>query len=221
MPDVSKDIVLDLWGPYACFTPPYAKVDRYSYAVPTPSAIRGILNAIYGKPEEFYWIIRRIEVMRPVRYVQCKRNEVKAVLGGKAKPICVEDQRTQRSMAMLKDVRYRVTAAIAARVSGGSLALRNQAVRRIEKGQCFFQPYLGVRECECYFAPADAGALPIRETMDLNLMVYDTHDPTAVQPGFSGVDLSLYHCVMEDGVIEVPEYGSPAVLKMGGGPAAC
>ena len=88
------DIVLDVWGDYACFSRPEAKVERMSYPVPTPSAIRGFLSGIYSKPPEFYWQVRRIEVMKPIQFISFKRNEVKGKLG--RTPIEVEDERTQR-----------------------------------------------------------------------------------------------------------------------------
>ena len=216
-----NDVVLDLWGPLACFTPAQAKVERVSYAVPTPSAIRGMLASIYGKPEEFYWLVRRIEVLNPIRYVSCRRNEV-AVKASGLRPIDVEDAknvRTQRSTTMLKDVRYRVTASLIPRSSDPAVAktLLSQANRRIAKGQCFLQPYLGTRECECYFGPADVSRDPIRETQDFNYMTYDTHVPADATRGKSEANVSLYHCVMVDGVIDVPDYDDPSVLKIGGG----
>lgn len=217
-----KDITVDLWGPMACFTPPYAKVERYSYPVPTPSALRGILSAIYEKPQEFYWVIRRIEVMSPIQYMTVKRNEVNKRLpnGANPKPIYIEDSRTQRTTVLLKDVRYRVTASIIVVKDGerGSVetSLRKQALRRIETGQCFHQPYMGLKEYPCYFALADMDAVPIQESHDYNLMVYDTHVPRDAEKR-TGCQTSLYNCVMTNGVIDVPDYSNPEVLKIQGG----
>ena len=70
-------ISIEVWGDFACFTPPYAKVERLTYPFPTPSACRGILSAIYSKPAEFYWQIDRIEILNPIQYISFKRNEVK------------------------------------------------------------------------------------------------------------------------------------------------
>lgn len=77
---MSKEIVVEVWGDLACFTDPASKVERRSYPVPTPSAARGILSAIYSKPPEFYWQVKRIEVLNPIRYISFKRNEVKATV---------------------------------------------------------------------------------------------------------------------------------------------
>lgn len=210
--------MIDLWGPMACFTPPMAKVERYSYPVPTPSAIRGALASIYSKPEEFYWMVKKIEVMRPIQYMLCKRNELKSTIAKPEQPIDCEDAdvRTQRTTMFLKDVRYRVTARLVPRQGGADVeaSLRNQAKRRIESGQCFLQPYLGLRECTCYFELASEPATPIQETMELGMMVFDTHVPGDKQER-SESNVSLYQCSMVNGVIEVPDYESDAVLKIG------
>lgn len=217
-----KDITVDLWGPMACFTPPYAKVERYSYPVPTPSALRGILSSIYGKPQEFYWVIRRIEVMSPIQYMTVRRNEVHtfSLSGKNPKPVYIEDCRTQRATVLLKDVHYRVTASIIVVKEGDrgnvETALRKQALRRITTGQCFHQPYMGLKEYPCYFALADMDAAPIQESHDYNLMVYDTHVPWDAEKR-TGCQTSLFNCVMVNGVIDVPDYRSPEVLKIQGG----
>lgn len=211
--------VVDVWGPRACFTPPYAKVERLSLSVPTPSALRGILSAIYCKPAEFYWTIDQIEVMNPIRFQSCKRNELKSKMSG-AKPIDADAVTTQRVMTMLVDVYYRITATMHPRKLDAKFEtqLVNQMNRRLSHGQCFFQPCLGIRECECYFAPADVNSdkKPIPVTQDFGLMTFDTHVPGLNTPGQVDLSLSLYHCTMIDGVIQVPDYDSPEVLKIGG-----
>ena len=72
-----KEIVIDVWGDFACFSRPESKVERLTYPVPTPSAMRGLLSAIYSKPNEFYWQITKIEVLNKPAYISFKRNEVK------------------------------------------------------------------------------------------------------------------------------------------------
>jgi CRISPR-associated protein Cas5d len=69
--------VIRVWGEFACFSRPEMKVERFSYPVPTPSAARGILDAIYCKPTKFRWQVLRIEVLKPIRYIALRRNEVK------------------------------------------------------------------------------------------------------------------------------------------------
>ena len=123
--------VIEVWGDLACFTRPEMKVERFSYPVMTPSAARGILDAIYCKPIEFGWRIDRIEILKPIRYIALRRNEVKEKInvnalrapmsrGGEVTPIVADatrdmvgsDQqgRTQRQTMALVDVHYRIHA---------------------------------------------------------------------------------------------------------------
>ena len=107
-------VTLEIWGDFALWTRPESKVERLTYPVPTPSGIRGVLSSIYAKPSEFLWSVRRIEVLRPIRYITFKRNEVKAKMPAALEKKCIdyEKERTQRQSVCLKDVRYRITAEI-------------------------------------------------------------------------------------------------------------
>ena len=214
-----REISLEVWGDFACFSRPECKVERLSYPVITPSAARGILSAIYSKPVEFYWQVKRIEVLKPIKYISFKRNEVKSRQSGK-KPVFVEDDRTQRQSVVLKDVRYRITAEIVKRpdFSGTLEQLYAQALNRIEKGKCFFQPSLGLREFACYFGPSGDSA-PIEDSCDLGYMLYDVFDfKNDIEVTEKTTPcISLFSAKMERGVIEVPEIDSPLVLKPEGG----
>lgn len=213
-----EEIIIEVWGDFACFSEPYAKVERLTYPFPTPSAARGILSAIYMKPKEFWWQINRIEVLKPIRYISFKRNEVKSTVG--SDPICTDDERTQRQTVALRDVRYRIAASIIPRpdFAGREKQLYEQALRRIRGGKCFCTPSLGVREFVCYFEESDGQRQPIPDSLDAGIMVYDVFGPedVAVQKK-TKPHLSLFHAVMESGVIRVPPYDSPEVLK-GGSP---
>lgn len=213
---MNREIVLEVWGDFACFTDPASKVERRSYPVPTPSAVRGILSALYSKPPEFYWQVMRIEVLNPIRYISFKRNEVKSTV--KDTPIYADEDRTQRQTQALRDVRYRITAEICPRPDfrGTVEQLYAQAMRRIRGGKTFYQPSLGLREFVAYFEESDGSRPPIQESVDLGLMVYDVFDlhDWAVRKKAKPC-LSLYHARMENGVIEVPPYDSPEVLKGG------
>lgn len=213
---MNREIILEVWGDFACFTDPASKVERRSYPVPTPSAVRGILSALYSKPPEFYWQVMRIEVLNPIRYISFKRNEVKSTV--KDTPIYADEDRTQRQTQALRDVRYRITAEICPRPDfrGTVEQLYAQAMRRIRGGKTFYQPSLGLREFVAYFEESDGSRPPIQESMDLGLMVYDVFDlhDWAVRKKAKPC-LSLYHARMENGVIEVPPYDSPEVLKGG------
>ena len=217
------EVVLDVWGDFACFSRPDGKVERLTYPVPTPSTVRGILSSIYSKPKEFYWQDNRIEVLNPIRYISFKRNEVKSKMGKKREPLFTDEERTQRQTVALRDVRYRFAASICPRpdFAGTETQLYEQALRRIRGGKTFVQPALGLKEFVAYFQEGDCerGPKPIPVDMDLGLMVYDIfdlHDCEVREK--TRPRLSLYHCVMHQGVIQVPPYDSPEVLK---GDAVC
>ena len=199
-----KEIVIEVWGDFACFSAPYAKVERLTYPLPTPSAARGILSAIYMKPKEFRWQVNRIEVLSPIHYISFKRNEVKST--------------TSAAPISLQDVRYRIAASIVPRpaFAGKETQLYEQALRRIRGGKCYFQPSLGLREFACYFEESDGSRSPISQSMDAGLMVYDLFTPEDVEvTKKTKIQMSLFHAVMENGVIQVPPYDSPEVLKGG------
>lgn len=219
---MNGEICIEVWGDFACFAPPYAKVERLTYPVPTPSAMRGLLSSIYAKPAEFVWLVTKIEVLNPIRYMNFMRNEVKSTVSIKSDVensfLYTDEDRTQRQTQVLKDVRYRITARICPRkeFTGTLEQLHCQALRRIRGGKTFMQPSLGMREFVCYFEESDGSRPPIDVSMDLGLMVYDVFDlhdysvRAKTKPS-----LSLYHAVMEHGVIHVPDYDSEEVLKGG------
>lgn len=194
--------VLKVWGELACFTRPELKVERFSYPVITPSAARGIFDAIYCKPQEFRWQITRIEVLKPVRYIALRRNEVKEkapplrtilgwVNGEEVTPIWADgdrallgtDQkgRTQRQTMALKDVAYYLYARICPwpGFEDRLPALEAQFRRRASQGKCIYQPYLGCREFPAYFELVEPTAQlepPIDWSIDVGLMLYDVFD---------------------------------------------
>lgn len=172
--------VLEAWGELACFTRPELKVERFSYPVITPSAARGIFDAIFCKPNrdptkaEFRWQIKRIEILRPPQYIALRRNEVKEKISvdrvsswmtGKElpEPIWADGTkemlgtdmkgRTQRQTLALKDVRYRLHAEIRPHPAFADRlrGLEAQFQRRARGGKCFYQPYFGCREFPAYF----------------------------------------------------------------------
>jgi CRISPR-associated protein Cas5d len=207
---------LEVSGPFACFTRPEMKVERVSYDVMTPSAARAVFEAILWKPA-IRWRIQRIEVLRPIRWVNLRRNEVSAVIstrnvqqamtaGSGALGLFIEDERQQRAGLFLRDVAYRLHASLE---MIGEDARSNPAKyiemfqRRASKGQCVNQPYLGCREFAAQFRLVeDAATSPaISETRKLGWMLHDldfshTADP---QPRF------FYAC-MQAGIIEVPPF---------------
>ena len=214
-----REIVLEVWGDFALFSEPAAKVERMTYPFMTPSAARGLLSSIYSKPKEFYWQVNRIEVLRPIQYISFKRNEVKCTVSDK--PIFTDEERTQRQSVALKDVRYRIAASIIPQpdFAGKETQLYEQAFRRIRTGKCYMQPSLGLKEFIAYFEEYDPSVhtdRPIEDSMDIGLMVYDIfdlHDCSVHKK--TSFQLSLFHAVMDQGVIQIPPYDSPDVLKGG------
>lgn len=194
---------LRVWGDFACFTRPEMKVERVSYPVPTPSAARGILEAILYKPQ-FRWRIHRIAVLRPVRFLAFRLNEVKAVLSARtAEPILADEERTQRNTLALRDVEYVIEASLALtplaarrrRFAPGSDEPEGEDNlgkyhgmfrRRAEKGQCFAQPVFGCRGFPAHFELSDVSAMSvppgINRDADLGLMVFDVWDLDAQNP---------------------------------------
>jgi CRISPR-associated protein Cas5d len=222
---LKKEIVLEVWGDFACFSRPESKVERLTYPVPTPSAMRGVLSAIYSKPAEFFW---QIEVLNDLKYISFKRNEVKdkmpknpvePILADASREQTGTDQkgRTQRQTVALKNVHYRVYASICRREGCdiGEDDLYKQALRRIRYGKCFFQPSLGLREFVAYFEESDRSKPPKKDLdLDLGYMVYDVFDLHSFEVGDkTSPFVSLFHAVLKNGVMEVPPYDSEAVLK--------
>ena len=163
---------------------------------------------------EFYYQINRIEVLHPISYVSFKCNEVKSRVS--SNPIDVEEDRTQRMTVALRDVRYRIAASIIPRpaLAGKEPQLYEQALRRIRTGKTYFQPSMGLRQFPAYFEESDEKAPPIDVDMDAGLMVYDVfdlHDDSVSKK--AKPRLSLFHAVMEHGVVQIPPYDSPEVLK--------
>ena len=201
---MARDQILEVWGELACFTRPELKVERFSYPVITPSAARGIYDAIYCKPQEFRWQITQIEILSRPRYIALRRNEVKdkapptqTILQwreGRKEPTPIiadgtsdelgTDQkgRTQRQTMALKNVRYRLHAYIHcwAVFEAHLPALEAQFRRRASQGKCIYQPYLGCREFPAYFELVDPSTRqkpPIEDVnLDIGLMLYDVFD---------------------------------------------
>jgi CRISPR-associated protein Cas5d len=234
--------VLEVWGDFACFSRPELKVERFSYPVITPSAARGIFDAVYAKPAEFRWAVTAVEVLSKPSNIALRRNEVKdkanvnAVLdwmSGKREPEPIwadgdrdllgtdERGRTQRQTMALKDVRYRLHAEIRPwpGFEGRQTALEAQFRRRAERGKCFYQPCLGVREFPAFFRLVEPGGdpPPVFLDQDLGLMLYDVFDLSRPGTSEDGPAVSLFRATLRGGVLAVPDYASPDVLKIQGG----
>lgn len=211
-----KEIQVEVWGDFGCFSRPESKVERLTYPVITPSAARGILSAIYSKPPEFYWQVKKIEVLKPIRYISIKRNEViNSKIGRSMKSMLVEESRTQRQTVALKDIRYRITAEIIPQkdFKGTVNQLYEQALRRIRSGKCYYQPSFGLREFICYFSePTDA--VPIPCDIDLGIMLYDVFDLHKFKVTEKAEPyVTVFKARLERGILHVPDFDSDEVLK--------
>jgi len=172
-----KTVCLKVWGDFACFTRPEMKVERVSYDVITPSAARAVFEAILWKPE-IRWTVTKVEVLKPIRWISMRRNEVGAIASEipakQSGGLYIEDQRQQRAGLFLRDVAYRLHARFEV-VDGSQHIHRYPELRRrfppdseegppenpakylamfqrrASKGQCFNQPYLGCREFSAFF----------------------------------------------------------------------
>jgi CRISPR-associated protein Cas5d len=181
-------------------------VERVSYPIMTPSAARGILEAVLWKPA-IQWRVRRIKVLNPIKFIAFRRNEVNSKAPDPrrslVRPFYADDDRAQRNTIALRDVDYVIEADILMTDGAGADDNMTKFVemftRRLEKGQHFHQPYLGCREFDADVGPPDGAPSPIPESRDLGLMLWDI----AFSP--SGNRPLLYEARMVDGVIEVPE----------------
>jgi CRISPR-associated protein Cas5d len=165
-------VSVKVWGDYACFSRPEFKVERVSYPMITPSAARGVLEAIFWKPE-FRYEIRAIGVIKLGSQVTILRNEIDRKQG--RAPFFVEEARQPRSSLILKDVAYLIQAEMVLRDHASDPIYKycDQFNRRTERGQCHHTPYLGTREFVAFFAPPDGEQPDSSLNLDLGLMLFD------------------------------------------------
>lgn len=218
-----KRYCLELSGDFACFTRPEMKVERVSYDVMTPSAARACFEAILWKPA-IRWHIRQIDVLRPINWINLRRNEVgnvistrniEAAMKGSDVPLGmnIEDERQQRAGLFLRDVTYRVHADLEFMAERDKTANANKYYdmfeRRASRGQCVNQPYLGCREFAAFFRLVnniDDEPEPIPETRDLGFMLHDLDftNPNDPMPKF-------FRAQMVNGSIKIPTWNSEEV----------
>ena len=172
-------VQVKVWGDFACFTRPEMKVERVSYPVMTPSAARGILEAIFWKPE-FTWRVVQIDVLNPIRYYSIVRNEVSSRMSTRAAAsqgghYFAEEDRAQRHTLALRDVAYIIHAQVEVKdgVDEDAAKFRDQFRRRVKRGQYYHHPYLGTREFSADFEEPDGSEKPIDYTDDLGKMLLD------------------------------------------------
>ncbi len=210
-------VEVKVWGPYACLTRPELHTERVSYECLTPSAARGILEAIFWHAP-MRWRVREIVVLRPIRHFSILRNEVKSRAGRGADSLSASDDRTQRHTLGLRDVTYIIRADVW--LPPGTVddegrpidpaKYRDQFRRRVERGQCFHRPYLGAREFAADFSMPDGTEQPhesLRDTtIDLGRMLFD------IDYNAGGNQARFFEARLENGVLHVPPalYETPA-----------
>lgn len=220
-------IKLHVWGDNACFTRPEMKVERVSYDVITPSAARGILEAIHWKPA-IHWVVDKIHVLEPISFESIRRNEVASKISARKVSSAMKKgttdnlymlsddgkERQQRAATILRRVGYVIEAhfvltekATADDNEGKHLDIFN---RRARKGQCFHHPYMGTREFPAQFSLLEKGAWPTSNLpenardRDFGWMLHDIDFSNNNTPRF-------FRAVMEGGAIEVPPFNSEEV----------
>ena len=200
-------------GPLACFTRPEFSTERLSYEVITPSAARGVLEAVLWKPA-ILWRIHAVHVLSEIKWTEFRRNEVNrrvstndatsAANGRTAlRDYFADEDRAQRNTVALRDVDYVVDASITmtARAGAEDNLLKFQAMfeRRLQVGQHVYQPYLGCREFPAYVEAADTIPATIDETRDLGWMLHDMDYGADRRPRF-------FQARLENGVMQVPAW---------------
>lgn len=206
----SSLLEVKVWGEFACFTRPEMKVERVSYPVMTPSAARGVLEAILWKPE-VRWEVREIRVLNAIRHISFLRNEVNnpAIIstaqswaedGGS---YFAEDDRAQRHTLALRDVAYIIRAQMILSPDAKDPIKKYEEMfrRRVAQGQCFHRPYMGCREFVALFGPPDTDDQAIAINDDLGLMLFDLE----YSGDGSGRGMpKFFSARLQQGVLQVP-----------------
>lgn len=209
-------VKVSVWGDYALFSRPELKVERYSYDIITPSAARGILDAIYWH-KGMCWIIDKIYVKNPIQFTSVRRNEVKSKIpknlvlnayNGTATPLYISTKEdiVQRASILLCNVSYVIEAHFEmtdkANESDNPGKFKDIIMRRLRKGQCYHMPYFGCREFPANFALCEEEeihtAYDVVPEKDLGFMLYDMDysDPENIRPMF-------FRAIMKQGVVDL------------------
>ena len=209
-------VKMKVWGDFALFSRPELKVERCSYDVMTPSAARGILDAIYWHPG-LKWVVDKIYVRKPIQFTSVRRNEVKnkvlasSVLqayNGGEKPLYIssKEEIVQRASMLLCDVEYVIDAHFEmterANATDNPGKFKDIIMRRLRRGECFHMPYFGCREFPAHFCLWEEEKISTAyedvEEKDLGLMLYDLdyRNPEDIQPMF-------FRAVLKRGILDM------------------
>jgi CRISPR-associated protein Cas5d len=218
-------LAVKVWADYACFTRPEFGAERVSYPVMTPSAARGVLEAIFWKPE-FRWVIHEIHVLEEIQHFSIVRNEMNSWQSASAAKSTnyryfADDDRAQRHTLGLKNVAYIIEADIQlkAHANANEAKYRDQFRRRVKKGQCHHQPYLGTREFSAFFCEPNPDDTPISHSDELGLMLFDmeftpaseggtlvylTHDASGAKVTHGKAQPTFFRARLDNGILRVP-----------------
>lgn len=222
---MNNRLAVKVWGPFACYTRPEFGAERVSYEVPTPSAARGVLEAIFWKPE-FTWKVHEIHVLKPIRHFSILRNETNSWQSDRSARdpdyhYYADQDRAQRHTLCLRDVAYIIKADIELKPHANAhpAKYRDQFRRRVNRGQCHHQPYLGTREFSAFFGEPEESDQPIPLSDDLGLMLLDmefepateitisylTHNTNGATVTKGKAQPRFFRARLEQGVLRVPE----------------
>ena len=224
-PKKSRLLRLKVWGDNACFTRPEMKVERASYDVMTPSAARGILEAILWKPA-IRWHVEQIDVLKPIRWESVRRNEVGSIMSPRSDGIYVDDpkMRQQRAGLFLREVAYTIHARFEmtdkAHENDNVFKFQEMFICRAGKGKCFQRPFMGCREFAAHFelVPHDQPLpVPIEKTPDLGFgrprdlgwMLHDVYHDSNGDVGHihcctDGCKPHFYRATLAEGQMKIP-----------------
>lgn len=198
-------------GDFACFTRPEMKVERVTYPVITPSAARGVLEAIFWKPQ-FAWRVEEIRVLKPVRYFSILRNEVNSRISERSAGSWAQTNggydasadRAQRHTLGLRDVAYVIRAQphLKPGVEDDPAKYRDQFRRRVADGRCFATPYLGCREFSADFGDANESERPITWTEDLGPMLLELE---YAADGSGRGTPRFFSARIDEGILRIPD----------------
>ena len=214
--DMGIGVKVKVWGDYALFSRPELKVERYSYDVMTPSAARGILEAIYWHPG-LRWNIDRIYVKNPICFTSVRRNEVKSkvsasnvlqVYNGADKPLYIntKNEIVQRASTILCDVCYVIEAHFEmtekANETDNQGKFKDIMMRRLRRGECYHMPYFGCREFPAHFCLCEEEEIHTAyddvSERDLGLMLYDMDYSNK-----DNIQAMFFRAVLKKGVLDL------------------
>ena len=218
-------LTVKVWGDFACFTRPEFCAERVSYEVMTPSAARGVLEAIFWKPE-FVWKILQIKVLKPIKHFSIFRNEVNNVQSDRSARnpeyhYFADEDRAQRHTLGLKDVAYIIEADIKLKPHANAhpAKYRDQFRRRVKKGRCHHQPYLGTREFSAFFGEPESEDKAVSWNDELGLMLLDvefsateqgstiqyfSHDEAGAKITKGKAEPKFFRARLDNGILRIP-----------------